>query len=57
MNYNKLQLSFILLLVMAILQLFTALFIVHKLWLICLSVLAILLCLAGLLYVSKHTKS
>ena len=57
MNYKKLQLSFTLLLIMTLIQLFTALFIVHKVWLIVLSVLAVGLCILGLCYAAKKAKS
>lgn len=50
MNYNKLELSFILLLIMTVIQLLTGLFVIKKLWLICFSLIAIALCIWGLIY-------
>ena len=50
MNYGKLQLSFILLLIMTVIQLLTAIFILQKLWLVCTSIIAIILCIIGLIY-------
>lgn len=58
MNYNKLQLSFILLLIMLVIQLFVGIFILHKLWLILSSILVIALCLWGLIYtIRKEAQS
>ena len=50
MNYNKLELSFILLLIMTVIQLLTGLLIVKKVWLVCFSLIAIALCILGLIY-------
>lgn len=50
MNYNKLQLSFLLLLIMLILQLIVNLYLLKKTWLTFTSVIAITLCLSGLVY-------
>ena len=53
MNYNKLQLSFVLLLIMTIIQLLTGLLIIKKLWLILFSLVAATLCIIGLLYTMR----
>lgn len=58
MNYSKLQLSFILLFLMTVIQLLTSLFIVKKSWLTLTSLIAMGLCIWGIIYVlqkeSKH---
>lgn len=58
MNYGKLQLSFILLFLMTIIQLLTSVFIVKKSWLILTSLIAMGLCIWGIVYIlqkeSKH---
>lgn len=50
MNFGKLQLSFMLLLIMTVIHLITAIFIVKKVWLICSSLVAMSLCVIGLIY-------
>lgn len=50
MNYHKLQLSFVLLLIMTIIQLLTSLLIIKKLWMTSTSIIAVALCLLGLIY-------
>lgn len=58
MNYSKLQLSFILLLVMTVIQLLTALFVLKLFWLVCTSLVAATLCIIGLVYsIKKETYS
>ncbi|MBU3804091.1 MAG: hypothetical protein H9872_04960 [Candidatus Cellulosilyticum pullistercoris] len=58
MNYGKLQLSFILLFIMTVIQLLTSLFIVKKSWLTLTSLIAMGLCIGGIFYIlqaeSKH---
>lgn len=50
MDYSKLQLSFVFLLIMCIIQLLTGIFIVHSLLICILSILAIGICIIGLIY-------
>ena len=52
MNYDKLQLSFILLLVMSIIQCLTAALILHNALITLFSVIAIILCISGLFFTS-----
>jgi len=58
MNYGKLQLSFILLFIMTVIQFLTSLFIVKNVWLTLTSFIAMGLCLWGIFYIfqkeSKH---
>ena len=56
MNYGKLQLSFILLLIMTILQFLVAAFVLHHLIITILSITAALLCISGLVFVNYKTK-
>ncbi|MGL4346442.1 MAG: hypothetical protein ACRCTE_14680 [Cellulosilyticaceae bacterium] len=56
MNYSKLELSFICLFIMTLIQLLVSLFIVHHLILIILSFIAMLLCGLGLWYVNKRKR-
>ena len=53
MNYRKLQLSFLLLLIMTIILSFTCLFIVKHFILTITSIIAMLLCITGLIYTLK----
>lgn len=50
MNYSKLQLSFILLLIMGVIHLFTSLLILKKAWLVISSFVIILLCIIGIIF-------
>lgn len=50
MNYEKLQLSYILLMLMCVIQLLTNLFILHKMWLTITSIGVLLLCILGFIY-------
>lgn len=56
MNYTKLKISFLVLLAMTIIQLLVGLFIIHNTLITVLSAIAIILCICGLTYVSKHAK-
>ncbi|MDF2612926.1 MAG: hypothetical protein K0S71_712 [Clostridia bacterium] len=56
MDYSKLKLSFLLLLIMTVLQFTVSLFVLHSLIITLLSAAAILMCLSGLIYVDKKTK-
>lgn len=57
MNYHKLQLSFILLLIMTTIQLITSLLVLQKLWLVITSLIAITLCIVGIIYtIHKETE-
>ncbi len=53
MNYGKLQLSFILLLIMVILQFLVATLVLHHMLITILSVIAALLCIVGLIFVQR----
>ena len=53
MNYGKLQLSFILLLIMTLILSLTCFFVVKNLLLTITSVIAMLLCILGLVYCIK----
>ena len=53
MNYGKLQLSFILLLIMTLILSLTCFFIVHHLFFTITSLIAMILCLLGLVYTIK----
>lgn len=55
MNYNKLLISFFLLFLMTVIHLFLSLFILHSLLLVVCSIIAMILCIIGLIYVSKHS--
>ena len=57
MDYSKLQLSFVFLLIMCIIQLLTGILIVHNLLISILSLIAIGVCIIGLIYTgTKQTK-
>lgn len=56
MDYSKLKLSFIFLLAMCIIQLFTGILIIHNMLISILSVIAIFLCILGLIYISHKSK-
>lgn len=56
-NYSKLQLSFILLLIMTVIQLLTALFVLKLFWLVFTSLVAATLCIIGLVYSIKKESS
>lgn len=56
MNYGKLQLSFILLLVMVTLQFLVAAFVLHHLLISILSIIAAMFCILGLLFVYQKMK-
>lgn len=56
MNYGKLQLSFICLLVMSVIQFVTSFLVLHNILITLLSIIAILLCIGGLAYVNYKTK-
>lgn len=51
MNYGKLQLSFILLLIMTVLQFLVAALVLHHILITILSVIAAILCIVGLVFV------
>lgn len=55
MDYSKLQTSFLLLLVMTIIQFLVAVFILHHLIISLLSIGAMLLCIGGLIYTNKQS--
>lgn len=54
MNYSKLKSSFFILLLMTILQLLVSLFILHHTIITILSIGAMILCIVGLIYISKQ---
>ncbi|MEG0388588.1 MAG: hypothetical protein RR582_09695 [Niameybacter sp.] len=54
MNYSKLKGSFLILLLMTIIQLLTSIFILHHTLIAVLSVGAMILCILGLIYISNH---
>lgn len=54
MNYSKLKSSFFILLLMTILQFLVSLFILHHTLITILSVGAMILCIFGLIYISKQ---
>ncbi|MDA3734189.1 hypothetical protein PBV87_22200 [Niameybacter massiliensis] len=54
MDYSKLKTSFLLLLLMTIIQLLVAIFILHHTLITLLSIGAMLLCIGGLFYTNKH---
>lgn len=54
MNYSKLKSSFFILLLMTILQFLVSLFILHHTLITVLSVGAMILCIVGLIYISKQ---
>lgn len=56
MNYSKLNLSFLLLLLMTGIQFTVGLFILHNLVITLLSAIAAVLCLLGLIYTYKKNK-
>lgn len=56
MNYSKLKSSFLILLAMTILQLLVSLLVLHHTLIAILSVGAMILCIIGLIYVSKQDK-
>ena len=51
MNYGKLQLSFILLLIMTILQFLVAVLVLHHMLITILSIIAAMLCIIGLIFI------
>lgn len=51
MNYGKLQLSFILLLIMTILQFLVAVLVLHHMLITILSIIAAILCIIGLIFI------
>ena len=53
MNYSKLQLSFTLLLIMTVIQFLTNLFIIKKSWLTITSLIAMGLCILGIIYILR----
>lgn len=56
MDYSKLKLSFVFLLAMCVIQLFTGLLIIHNTLISILSIIAILLCIAALIFISNKTR-
>ncbi|MEG0012859.1 MAG: hypothetical protein RR324_03395 [Cellulosilyticaceae bacterium] len=56
MDYSKLKLSFVFLLAMCVIQFFTGLLIIHNALISILSLIAILLCIAALIFISSKTK-
>lgn len=56
MNYSKLRLSFLLLLIMTIIQFLTSLLVLHHLVLTLVSITAIVLCLLGFIYINNKAK-
>lgn len=56
MDYSKLKLSFVFLLAMCVIQLFTGLLIIHNTLISILSIIAILLCISALIFISNKTR-
>jgi len=56
MNYSKLKLSFLLLLLMTIVQFLTSLLVLHNLILTLLSLTATIVCILGFIYINIKTK-
>ncbi len=53
MNYQKLQLAYIILLIMLVVHLLINLLVLQKIWLTVTTLVAIICCIAGLLYAIK----
>lgn len=56
MDYGKLKLSFVFLIVMCLIQLLTGLFIIQNTLISILSIIALILCIGSLCYISNKTK-
>lgn len=56
MDYSKLKLSFVFLIIMCFIQLLTGLFIIHNTLISILSVIALILCIGSLYYIGSKTK-